>query len=92
MGGLLSIEMTQMNGLNKQSLRSFVSGGKYHMAQPNTWGKAKRGRGPNKPIDLYYWPTPNGWKISIMLEGVRAGLQRDPGEHCAWRSIQAGFP
>jgi GST-like protein len=21
-----------------------------------------------KPIDLYYWPTPNGWKISIMLE------------------------
>ena len=21
-----------------------------------------------KPIALYYWPTPNGWKISIMLE------------------------
>ncbi|WP_437673223.1 glutathione binding-like protein [Sorangium sp. So ce131] len=21
-------------------------------------------------IDLYYWPTPNGWKISIMLEEV----------------------
>ena len=21
-----------------------------------------------KPIDLYYWPTPNGWKITIMLE------------------------
>ena len=21
-----------------------------------------------QPIDLYYWPTPNGWKISIMLE------------------------
>ncbi|MEI5663914.1 glutathione S-transferase N-terminal domain-containing protein [Bosea sp. CCNWLW174] len=21
-----------------------------------------------KPIDLHYWPTPNGWKISIMLE------------------------
>ena len=20
------------------------------------------------PIDLHYWPTPNGWKISIMLE------------------------
>ena len=19
-------------------------------------------------IDMYYWPTPNGWKISIMLE------------------------
>jgi len=21
-----------------------------------------------KPIEMYYWPTPNGWKISIMLE------------------------
>jgi GSH-dependent disulfide-bond oxidoreductase len=21
-----------------------------------------------KPIELYYWPTPNGWKIAIMLE------------------------
>ena len=21
-----------------------------------------------EPIDLHYWPTPNGWKISIMLE------------------------
>jgi GST-like protein len=23
---------------------------------------------PQKPIELHYWPTPNGWKISIMLE------------------------
>ena len=21
-----------------------------------------------KPIELCYWPTPNGWKISILLE------------------------
>jgi GST-like protein len=21
-----------------------------------------------KPVELYYWPTPNGWKVSIMLE------------------------
>jgi GSH-dependent disulfide-bond oxidoreductase len=28
---------------------------------------AKRSR-PVAPIELYYWPTPNGWKISIMLE------------------------
>ena len=20
------------------------------------------------PIDLYFWPTPNGWKASILLE------------------------
>ncbi len=25
-----------------------------------------------QPIELYYWPTPNGWKISIFLE--EAGL------------------
>ena len=38
-------------------------------------GKSRRtaaGRVPatrgNRPIDLYYWPTPNGWKITIMLE------------------------
>jgi len=24
--------------------------------------------GSKKSIDLYYWPTPNGWKITIMLE------------------------
>ncbi|MCW2309436.1 glutathione binding-like protein [Rhodobium gokarnense] len=24
------------------------------------------------PIELFYWPTPNGWKISIMLEELGA--------------------
>jgi len=24
-----------------------------------------------KAIDLYFWPTPNGWKVSIMLEECR---------------------
>jgi GST-like protein len=29
----------------------------------------KKSAAPAKaPIQLYYWPTPNGWKISIMLE------------------------
>ena len=23
---------------------------------------------PAQPIELHYWPTPNGWKITIMLE------------------------
>lgn len=29
---------------------------------------AKGGSKGRRPIDLYYWPTPNGWKVSIMLE------------------------
>ena len=27
------------------------------------------------PIDLYYWPTPNGWKISIALEEMSLDYQ-----------------
>jgi GST-like protein len=30
--------------------------------------RAVRARRGPLPIELYYWPTPNGWKISIMLE------------------------
>lgn len=30
--------------------------------------KKKKSARPAKPIELYYWPTPNGFKISIMLE------------------------
>ena len=41
------------------------------MAHVRHSGKVQRSSGPNKPIDLYYWPTPNGWKISIMLEECR---------------------
>jgi Glutathione S-transferase, N-terminal domain len=28
----------------------------------------KARRAGRRSIDLYYWPTPNGWKITIMLE------------------------
>lgn len=24
-------------------------------------------------IDVHYWPTPNGWKVTIMLEECGAG-------------------
>ncbi len=30
--------------------------------------KKPAARRKQRPIELYYWPTPNGWKISIMLE------------------------
>ncbi len=44
----------------------------------------------SKPIELHYWPTPNGWKVSIALEemglpyemiavNIGAGAQFEPG-------------
>jgi GST-like protein len=46
------------------------------MARPTSKRKAKPAKSKSnntksrtpKPIELYYWPTPNGFKISIMLE------------------------
>ena len=37
---------------------------------------------PQDPIDLFYWPTPNGWKISIMLEecGLPIGARINIGK------------
>ena len=29
-------------------------------------------------IDLYYWPTPNGWKVSILLEELSLAYRTIP--------------
>ena len=42
---------------------SRASGSKRTADSARAAGKARQ-----RPIELYYWPTPNGWKISIMLE------------------------
>src|SRR3954463_16321501 len=39
-----------------------------HSSWEDHMARARSGGRPSKPIDLYYWPTPNGWKVSIMLE------------------------
>jgi GST-like protein len=39
------------------------------MAKKKTKPKASK-KAP-RPIELYYWPTPNGWKISIALEELK---------------------
>jgi GST-like protein len=40
--------------------------------------KAAKAQNPAKPIALYYWPTPNGHKISIMLEELAVPYQLHP--------------
>jgi len=40
-------------------------------------GKAKAGKSP-KPIALYFWPTPNGHKISIALEEMGVPYEMHP--------------
>ena len=41
-----------------------------------------------KPIELHYWPTPNGWKITIMLEEL--GMLEKLGVPYEIRSVDIG--
>ena len=52
-----------MRARSKAKIRS-VRGAAALKRRPATRKMAHR----EEPIELYYWPTPNGWKISIMLE------------------------
>jgi GST-like protein len=46
---------------------------------------------PPKPIDLYYWPTPNGWKISIALEEMGLPYNVIPVNISAGDQFKADF-
>jgi len=55
--------------------------------------KATRGRAakPAQPIALYYWPTPNGFKISIMLEECRLPYTMIPVNIAKGEQFDPGF-
>src|SRR5215204_3118145 len=55
--------------------------------KPSRSGKPSRG----KPIELYYWPTPNGWKISIMLEECRLAYEVRPVNISAGEQFKPEF-
>ena len=42
-------------------------------------------------IDFYYWPTPNGWKISILLEELALGYRVKPVDINAGDQFDAEF-
>lgn len=44
-----------------------------------------------RPIDLYYWPTPNGWKISILLEELELPYKVVPVEIAAGDQFDSEF-
>jgi GST-like protein len=53
--------------------------------------RSSRPRAQQKPIDLYYWPTPNGYKISIMLEECRLPYVMRPVNIAAGEQFKPEF-
>ncbi len=53
--------------------------------------KAKAKGTANSTIDLYFWTTPNGYKIPIMLEECGLPYRSPPDRHQQRRSVQAGL-
>src|SRR4026207_726547 len=44
-----------------------------------------------RPIELYYWPTPNGFKISIMLEECKLPYTMIPVNISKGEQFEPGF-
>jgi len=45
----------------------------------------------NAPVDLYFWPTPNGWKVSIMLEELGLPYRVIPVDIGAGEQFEPAF-
>jgi GST-like protein len=52
---------------------------------------ARQPRAPPAVIDLYYWPTPNGWKISIALEELGLPFVLKPVNIGRGEQFEPGF-
>lgn len=52
---------------------------------------ASKGAKQSKPIELYYWPTPNGFKISIMLEECKLPYTMIPVNISAGEQFKPDF-
>src|SRR5207245_10708673 len=52
---------------------------------------AIRGGSGKKPTDLYYWPTPNGWKVTIMLEECALAYTMIPVDISKGDQFKPGF-
>ena len=46
----------------------------------------------SRPIELYYWPTPNGWKISIALEEMALPYELKPVNIGRGEQFEPAFP
>jgi len=44
-----------------------------------------------RPIDVYYWPTPNGWKVTILLEELGVPYKIVPVNIGAGEQFQPDF-
>src|ERR1700744_3848422 len=58
--------------------------------KPATKNKKAASRSP-KPIELYYWPTPNGWKVSMMLEECKLPYELVPVNIGKGEQFEPGF-
>ncbi len=61
--------------------------------KPAAKSKAKK-KSPKRaprPIELYYWPTPNGWKVSMMLEECKLPYVLKPVNIGKGEQFQPGF-
>jgi GST-like protein len=58
---------------------------------PSAKARAKSDSARQRPIELYYWPTPNGWKISIMLEECRLPYEVQPVNISAGEQFEPEF-